>query len=64
MPGAEAFAMSAVLASVPEHVSQEAGFTNNNYGSGTQYNTQGEYVAQGSARQYNSAGGAMHFGTE
>ncbi|MCJ1264100.1 hypothetical protein MMC22_003971, partial [Lobaria immixta] len=32
-------------------------------GSGTQYNPQGEYVAQGNARQFNSAGGAIHFGS-
>lgn len=55
--------VSAVLPSVPEHVFQETGFTNTNYGPGTQYNARGENVAQGSAQQYNSAGGAMHFGT-
>ena len=63
MSGAEAVAMSAVLPSGPEHMFQEAGFMNNDYGSGTQYNAQGEYVAQGSARLYNSAG-AMYFGTD
>ena len=56
--------LSAVLPSVPEHVYQENGFVNTNTGSGTQYNAQGEYVAQGNARQYNSAGGAMSFGTD
>ena len=54
--------VSAVLPSVPEQVFQETGFTNTNYGAGTQYNAQGEYVAQGNAQQYNSAGGTMNFG--
>ena len=58
MSGAEAIPVSAVLPSVPKHVFQETGFTNDNYGPGTQYN------AQGSSRQYNSAGGAMYFGTD
>ena len=53
--------VSALQPSVPN---QETGFVNQNYGSGTQYNALGEYVAQGNARQYNSAGGAMHFGTD
>ena len=56
--------VSTVVSSVPEHVLQETGFENSNYGSGTQYNAQGEYIAQGNARMYNSAGGAMHFGTD
>ncbi|MCJ1398835.1 hypothetical protein MMC11_002036 [Xylographa trunciseda] len=55
--------VSAVSPSVPEYVFQEPGFTNNNYGPGTQYNAKGKNIAQGSARQYNSAGGAMHFGS-
>ncbi|MCJ1270547.1 hypothetical protein MMC22_010444 [Lobaria immixta] len=63
MSGAEAVAMSAVLPSGPEHRFQEAGFMNNDYGSGTQYNAQGEYVAQSSAQQCNSAGGDMYFGS-
>ncbi|MCJ1265052.1 hypothetical protein MMC22_004927 [Lobaria immixta] len=63
MSGAEAIPVSAVLPSVPKHVFQKTGFTNDSYGPGTQYNAQGEYVAQGSARQYNSAGGAMYFGS-
>ena len=54
----------AVLPSVPEHVYQDTGFTNTNTGSGTQYNAQGEYVAQGNARQFNSDGGVMNFGTD
>lgn len=33
-------------------------------GSGPQYNAQGEYIAQGNARQYNSGGGPMHFGED
>jgi hypothetical protein len=56
--------VSAVLPSVPDHVFQETGFTNTNYGSGTQYNARGENIAQGSARQYNSAGGSMNFGKD
>jgi hypothetical protein len=43
---------------------QETDFTANNSGPGTQYNAQGEYIAQGNARQYNSAGGAMNFGKD
>ncbi|KAL9117500.1 MAG: hypothetical protein Q9187_005963 [Circinaria calcarea] len=54
--------VSAIQPSVPEHEFQETGFTNTNSGSGTQYNAQGEYVAQGNAQQYNSGGGAMSFG--
>ena len=64
MSDTEAIAESAVLPSIPESIVQEAGFTNNNYGSGAQDNAQGVYVARGSARQYNSAGGAMYFGTD
>ena len=54
--------VSAVSPSVPEYELQEAGFTNTNHGSGTQYNAQGENIAQGSARQYVSGGGTMNFG--
>lgn len=56
----------AVPPSVPEHIFQETSFTANNSGSGTQtnYHAQGEYIAQGEARQYNSAGGAMNFGKD
>ena len=64
MSDTEAIAVSAVLPSVPERVVQEAGFTNNNCGSGTQDNAQGEFVAQGSAQQYNFPGGAAYFGTD
>lgn len=53
--------VSAVPPSVPEDA---ASFTANYSGSGTQYNAQGEYIAQGNARQFNSAGGSMHFGKE
>ena len=56
--------VSAVSPSVPENEFQETGFTNNNYGSGSQYNAQGENIAQGSARQYMSAGGTMNFGKD
>ncbi|MCJ1270776.1 hypothetical protein MMC22_010673 [Lobaria immixta] len=52
----------AVLASVPEDVYQDTGLTNTNTGSGTQYNAKGENVAQGNARQFNSAGGGFKFG--
>jgi N-terminal domain on NACHT_NTPase and P-loop NTPases len=56
--------VSATAPSVPEHEFQETGFTANNYGPGTQNNAQGEYIAQGQARQYNSAGGTMNFGKD
>jgi hypothetical protein len=56
--------VSVIPSSVPEHVFQETGFTANNSGPGTQNNAQGEYIAQGSARQYNSAGGTMNFGKD
>ena len=56
--------VSAVSPSVPEHEFQETGFTNTNYGSGTQYNARGENIAQGNARQYNSGGGSMSFGKD
>lgn len=56
--------VSAVSPSVPEHEFQETGFTNKNYGSGTQYNARGENIAQGSARQYISGGGTMSFGKD
>ena len=56
--------VSAVSPSVPEHEFQETGFTNTNSGPGTQYNVQGENIAQGSARLYNSGGGSMNFGKE
>ena len=38
--------VSAVLPSVPEHVFQESGFANTNYGSGPQYNAQGNMSFQ------------------
>jgi len=56
--------VSAVEPSVPEHVLQDTGFSATNSGPGTQYNAQGEYIAQGQARQYISGGGAMHFGKD
>jgi hypothetical protein len=58
--------VSAVSPSVPEHVFQETGFTAHNSGPGTQtnYNAQGEYIAQGSARQFNAPGGTMYIGKD
>ena len=56
--------VSDIQPSVPDEVFQEAGFTANNSGSGTQFNAQGEYIAQGTARQYNTAGGNMTFGRD
>ena len=56
--------VSAVSPSVPEHEFQVSGFTNSNYGPGTQYNARGENIAQGSARQYISSGGTMNFGKD
>ena len=50
--------------SVPDDVFQETGPIINHSGSGTQYNAWGDYVAQGEARQWNSAGGTMNFGKE
>lgn len=50
--------LSAVEPSVPEYIFQETGSTAINFGAVTQYN------AQGDARQYNSAGGAMRFGKD
>jgi hypothetical protein len=56
--------MSAVPSSVPDTVFKDAGFSATNSGPGTQYNAQGEYIAQGQARQYNSGGGPMYFGKD
>jgi len=58
--------VSTIAPSMPEHEFQETGFTANNSGPGTQtnYNAQGEYIAQGNARQYNSGGGPMNFGKD
>ena len=56
--------LSALLPSVPEHEFQETGFTNANYGPGTQYNAQGtQNNVKDTARQYN-AGGSMSFGKD
>lgn len=56
----------AIPPTVPKHIFQETGFTANNSGSSTQSNfhAQGEYIALGEARQYNSGGGAMSFGKD
>ena len=56
--------VSAIPPSIPESELQEHNFTANYSGSGTQNNAQGEYIAQGNARQYNSGGGPMHFGKD
>ena len=56
--------VSAVEPSIPEDLFQETGITANNSGSGTQNNAWGENIAQGSSRQYNTGGGAMHFGKD
>jgi hypothetical protein len=56
--------VSAIAPSVPDSVFQDAVFSTTNSGTGTQYNAQGEYIAQGQAKQYNSGGGAMHFGND
>jgi hypothetical protein len=53
--------VSAIALSVPE---SESSFTANYSGSGTQYNAQGEYIAQGNARMYNSNGAPMYFGKD
>lgn len=56
--------VSTIPRSVPEDGFQVPSFTANYSGSGTQNNAQGEYVAQGNARQYNSGGGTMNFGKD
>lgn len=56
--------VSAIPPSIPENELQEHSFIANYCGSGTQYNAQGEYIAQGNARQYNAGGGPMHFGKD
>ena len=56
--------LSAVLPSIPEHVFQKTGFTNANHGSGAQDNAQGDYVAQGSARQFNAPSGTINIGMD
>ena len=55
--------VSAVSPSVPEHEFQETGFTNSNYGSGTQYSARGKNIAQDNARQYISDG-PINFGKD
>jgi hypothetical protein len=56
--------VSALEPSVPDEEFQDTGFSPVNLGPGTQYNAQGEYIAQGQARQYNAPGGTMHFGKD
>lgn len=53
-----------VAPSMSEEAFQGPGLTAHNSGSGTQYNAQGEYIAQGEARQYISGGGPMHLGKD
>ncbi|RDL30694.1 uncharacterized protein BP5553_10039 [Venustampulla echinocandica] len=56
--------VSAGEPSVPEHLFEETDrFTAINFGSGTQNNAQGEYIAQGDAKQYNIGSGTMNFGS-
>lgn len=56
----------AIPSSMHEAALQGTGFTVENYGPGAQTNyiAQGENIAQGEARQYNSMGGDMHFGKD
>lgn len=56
--------VEALPASDPEQTFQGTGTTIFHSGSGTQYNAQGEFIAQGQARQYNSSGGTMNFGKD
>lgn len=56
--------VSAIPLSVPENEFQESSLTANYSGSGSQYNAQGQYIAQGNARQYNAGGGPMYFGKD
>ena len=56
--------VSDIPLSIPENELQEHSFKAYYSGSGTQYNAQGEYIAQGNARQYNSGGAPMYFGKD
>jgi hypothetical protein len=58
--------LSRVQSSVSENIFKWSGFTANNSGYGTQTNhyARGEHGAQGSSRQYDSAGGAINFGKD
>ena len=50
--------------SVPDKVFQEEAYTNNNYGAGQQYISQGDAeqnIFQGDSRQYHSGGGSQTF---
>lgn len=55
--------IAAVAPSIPEQEIQQTGFTNSNYGSGTQNNAQGENVAQGNGKVFHNTG-PMTFGKE
>ena len=54
--------VAAIPSSSSEQMLQETRITAYHSGSGTQYNAQGEHIAQGEARQYNSNGGTMNLG--
>ena len=57
--------MAALPSSDSKPTLREAGtMTSYHFGSGTQHNTQGEFIAQGEARQYNSSGGTMNIGKD
>lgn len=59
--------MKVIPPSVPEEIYREATFAASNFGTGTQYNAQGDahqYFAQANARQYNSGGGSQYFGRD
>ena len=56
--------VSAIPPSIPEHEFQKTSFTNTNKSSSTQYNAQGENIAQGNARQYISGGDTINFGKD
>ena len=55
--------IAAVAPSAAEQEIQQTGFTNSNYGSGTQNNAQGENVAQGNGKVFHNTG-PMTFGKE
>lgn len=56
--------VSAIPASVPEHIFQEPGFAANNFGPGPQANAPGGKIAMDNAKQYDSGGGTMNIGKD
>ena len=57
--------MAALASSDPKPTLQETEtMTSYHFGSGTQHNAQGRFIAQGEARQYNSSGGTINFGKD